>query len=324
MSLYLVTGGAGFIGSHIAQALLARGDRVRVLDDLSSGKMANLAPHEVGEAGSGAPVEFVQGEVADAAAVERACESVYGVFHEAAQVSVPRSIEDPEASYRTNVMGTLRVLEGARRAGAQRVVFAASSAAYGNSETLPKHEEMLPSPLSPYASGKVAAEHLLQVWGEVHGLKTVSLRYFNVFGPRQTDDSPYTGVIALFARALLRGERVRIYGDGEQSRDFTYVDNVVQANLRAMEAEVPSGRVYNVGAGDALSINELYSTMAAQLGVEQAPEYMPDRAGDVKHSLASLERIRAELGYEPNVSWREGLATTVEWYRGRFEAAAAS
>ena len=324
MSLYLVTGGAGFIGSHIAQALIARGDRVRVLDDLSSGKTANLAPHEVGEAGSGAPVEFVQGEVADAAAVERACEGVYGVFHEAAPVSVPRSIEDPEASYRTNVMGTLRVLEGARRAGAQRVVFAASSAAYGNSETLPKHEEMLPSPLSPYASGKVAAEHLLQVWGEVHGLKTVSLRYFNVFGPRQTDDSPYTGVIALFARALLRGERVRIYGDGEQSRDFTYVDNVVQANLRAMEAEVPSGRVYNVGAGDALSINELYSTMAAQLGVEQAPEYMPDRAGDVKHSLASLERIRAELGYEPNVSWREGLATTVEWYRGRFEAAAAS
>ena len=321
MSLYLVTGGAGFIGSHIAQALLERGDRVRLLDDLSSGRLENLLPHEVGEAGSGAALEFVRGEVADVEALGVAVAGVSGVFHEAAQVSVPRSIEDPVASYRTNVDGTLRLLEAARAAGVERVVFAASSAAYGNSASLPKHEEMLPQPLSPYASGKVAAEHLLQVWGEVHGLRTVSLRYFNVFGPRQTDDSPYTGVIALFARALLRRERVRIYGDGEQSRDFTYVDNVVQANLRAMEADVAPGRVFNVGAGEALSVNALHGAMAQQLGVELEPEYLPERAGDVRHSLASLDRIRAELGYEPTVGWREGLVKTVEWYRERFAAA---
>ena len=247
MATYLITGGAGFIGSHLAAALVARGDRVRILDDLSTGRRENLAELEVGAIGSGAPVELLQADVADREAVERGCRGAQGVFHEAAQVSVPRSIEDPEQSFAVNVDGTLRVLEGARAAGVRRVVFAASSAAYGDSETLPKHEEMLPRPLSPYAAGKVAGEHLMQVWARVYGLQTVCLRYFNVFGPRQLDDSPYTGVIAIFARALLEGRRARIYGDGEQSRDFTYIDNVVQANLRAMDAEGASGLVLNVG-----------------------------------------------------------------------------
>lgn len=317
MSLFVVSGGAGFIGSHIVDALVARGDRARILDNLASGRVENLASHEIGEPGSGAPVELVQGDIRDAAACETACEGAVGVFHEAAQVSVPQSVAEPLESYAINVTGTVTLLDAARRAGIDRFVFAASSAAYGDSEELPKREDMPPNPLSPYASGKLAGEHLLAVWGHNHGMRTVSLRYFNIFGPRQADDSPYTGVIAIFARALLEGRPVTIHGDGGQSRDFTYVANAVQANLRAMEADVEPGAVLNVGVGERVTVLELYHAMAECLGVSAEPGFAPARAGDVRHSLASLERIRPALGYEPEVSFQDGLRTTLEWYRAR-------
>jgi UDP-glucose 4-epimerase len=318
MALYLVTGGAGFIGSHIATALIARGDRVRVFDDLSSGRRENLdlacAASGKSAQGPDSPLELVLGDLTDAEALAAACEGVAGVFHEAAQVSVPQSIAKPARSYQVNALGTLHVLEGARRHGVPRVVFAASSAAYGDTLESPKVESMTPAPKSPYAGGKVAAEHMLAIYGALHGIRTVSLRYFNVFGPRQVDDSPYTGVIAIFARALLEGRRATIYGDGEQTRDFTYIDNVVQANLAAMGRDVPPGSVINVGAGASISVNQLYRAMAEQLGRSIEPVYAPARDGDVRDSLASLERARTLLGYEPKVGWREGLTRTVAWY----------
>lgn len=319
--LYLVTGGAGFIGSHLATALVQRGDRVRVLDDFSSGRDTNLAHLPVGAAGSGAAVEVVRGDVVDAEACKRAVAGVRGIFHEAAQVSVPASVEDPVRSYDVNVNGTLRLLEAARAAGVGRVVFAASSAAYGESEELPKHEAMLPAPLSPYASGKVAGEHLLRVYASCYGMHTVALRYFNVFGPRQADDSPYTGVIAIFARALLEGRAPTIFGDGGQTRDFTYVDNVVAANLAAMDRDLAPGTVCNVGGGERISLLELFEAMAALLHVDVRPRFGPERPGDVRHSLASLDLARRTLGYEPLVPWREGLARTLAWYRSGYEAA---
>ena len=319
MVLYLITGGAGFIGSHLACALVRRGDRVRVLDNLSSGRLENLAELEVGGVGSGAPVEFLRAELADREACRAACEGAAGVFHEAAQVSVPRSVEAPEESYEVNVTGTLRLLEAARAAGVESVVFAASSAAYGDSDTLPKVETMHTNPLSPYASGKVAAEQLMAVWGRCFGLKTVCLRYFNVFGPRQVDDSPYTGVIAIFVRCLLEGRAPTIFGDGEQTRDLTYIDNVVEVNLRAIAADLEPGTVINVGGGERISINELYRAIAKGLGSELQPEYGPPRAGDVKHSLAAVDRARELLGWSPTVTWREGLEHTLAWYRERFE-----
>ena len=316
MPFYLVTGGAGFIGSHLTDALVGRGDRVRILDDFSSGRMENLAEHEVGAPGSGAPVEVLRGDIADGAAVEAAMEGIDGVLHEAAQVSVPRSVEDPSRSYAVNVTGTLQLLEAARSQGVKRFLMAASSAAYGNSEELPKHERMVPAPLSPYASGKVAGEHLLRVWGECYGIRTVALRYFNVFGPRQADDSPYTGVIAIFARALLDGRVPTIFGDGGQTRDFTFVDNVVAANLAALDSsEIPSGSVVNVGGGERISLNDLFREISSILGVSGEPNYGPERAGDVRHSLASVERARELLRYEVAVPWREGLARTIEWYQ---------
>jgi len=313
MARYLVTGGAGFIGSHIAAALVARGERVRVLDDLSSGREENLA-------GLGG-VELLRGDVTDAAACAAGCEGVAGVFHEAAQVSVPKSVEAPGRSYEINVMGTLRLLEAARAAGVGRFVFAASSAAYGETETLPKVETMPPDPRSPYASGKVAGEHLLKVWGQVYGMRTVALRYFNVFGPRQADDSPYTGVIAIFCRALLEGRRATIYGDGEQTRDFTFVDDVVAANLRALDARLLPGTLCNVGSGERTSINTLYREISDILGTKHEPIYALERTGDVRHSQASLERARELLDWRPAVSFRAGLETTVAWYRERFESA---
>ncbi len=329
MALYLVTGGAGFIGSHIAGALVARGDRVRVLDDLSTGSEDNLAAAAgkagaVGAPGSGAPLEFLPGDVADPRCCAAACEGVTGIFHEAAQVSVPESLKRPLHSYEVNVMGTLHLLEAARAAGVGRLVFAASSAAYGDSEVLPKVEGMLPAPLSPYASGKVAAEHLLRVWGLGYGLRTVCLRYFNIFGPRQADDSPYTGVIALFARALLDGQSLTIHGDGEQTRDFTFVANAVAANLAAMGADLEPGTVINVGGGERISINALFRAMAEITGVELVLEHGEARPGDVRHSVADLTRARELLGYEPQVPWRAGLVETLEWYRGRMGAPGAA
>jgi nucleoside-diphosphate-sugar epimerase len=324
MSLYLVTGGAGFIGSHLTEALVKRGDRVRVLDDFSSGQMENLAGLETGAFGSGAAVEVLEGDIVDAALCHRAAEGVTGVLHEAAQVSVPRSVEDPVRSYDVNVTGTLNLLEAARVAGAKRFLMAASSAAYGDSEELPKHEGMVPAPLSPYASGKVAGEHLLRVYASCYDMSTVALRYFNVFGPRQADDSPYTGVIAIFVRMLLDGKTPTIYGDGEQTRDFTFVDNVVEANLRALEVEgAEPGCVINVGGGERISLNELYGAISAELGGEPKPGYGPDRAGDVRHSLAAVEKAGEVLGYRPLVTWREGLAKTLAWYKAADEAAKA-
>jgi UDP-glucose 4-epimerase len=320
MSLYLVTGGAGFIGSHIVTALVARGDRVRVLDDLSTGRRENLGHLECGPLGSGAPVELIRGELTDPAALQKACGGVETIFHEAAQVSVPQSIAQPARSYEINVLGTLRLLEMARAGGVRRVIFAASSAAYGDTAVLPKAETMIPAPQSPYASGKVAGEHLMSVWGHVHGLRTVSLRYFNVFGPRQLDDSPYTGVIAIFAKALLEGRRPTIFGNGEQTRDFNYVDNVVQANLRASERDLEPGVIINVGSGDSITINQLFAAMAEHLGSSLEPLYAAQRAGDVRDSQASLDRARSLLAYQPTVRWRDGLARTLDWYAARFSA----
>jgi len=314
MSLFLITGGAGFIGSHLATALVKRGERVRVLDNLSTGKLENLA--EIAS-----QVEFQQGDITDPAALRAACRGVGAIFHEAAQVSVPQSVKDPSRSYEINVTGTLRVLEAAREAGVERFVFAASSAAYGNSTDLPKVETMLPTPLSPYASGKVAGEHLCQVWGNCHGMRTVALRYFNIFGPRQADDSPYTGVIAIFAKALLEGRQATIYGDGEQTRDFTFIDNVVAANLLAVDRDLAPGTIVNVGTGQSISVNKLYRAMCERLGVECRPQYAAPRSGDVLHSVASIERARRFLGYEPRIDWRSGLATTVDWYKSRFASA---
>ncbi|MFT4709897.1 MAG: UDP-glucose 4-epimerase [Bacteroidia bacterium] len=324
MRRYLITGGAGFIGSHIATGLINRGDSVRIFDNLDSGNLNNLAHLELGEQGSGAPVEFVQGDIRDVEAVRAAfgqSGEIEGVFHEAAQVSVPRSIEEPEASYAINVTGSLNVVESARRAGVRKVVAAASSAAYGDSDELPKHEAMAPNPLSPYASGKLAMEGILEVWAKVHGMHCVNLRYFNVFGPRQADDSPYTGVIAIFARRLLDTLPITIYGDGEQTRDFTYIDNVVAANLLAMDAgddpdtKIGPGEVCNVGVSERTSLNALYGAMAELAGVELKPTHAEPRVGDVQHSLASLDKTRRLLGYEPKVGFREGIGATFAWYK---------
>jgi UDP-glucose 4-epimerase len=314
MRRYLVTGGAGFVGSHIATALVERGDGVRILDDLSTGLIDNIGHLEHGSPQSGAPCEFIRGSVSDGAACAAACHGIDGVFHEAAQVSVPRSVEDPVASYEINVMGTLRLLRAAQQAGVPRFVFASSSAVYGSSKELPKVETMPVDPASPYASSKAAGEHLLRVYGQLHGMRTVSLRYFNIFGPRQRDDSPYTGVIALFARALLDGARVRIDGDGEQSRDFTYIGNVVQANLLAMESDVEPGLAVNVGVGERTSINQLHAALAELLGKQPVADHVDSRVGDVKHSLACLERARTSLGYSPDVDFKTGLARTLDWY----------
>ena len=313
MGRSLVTGGAGFIGSHLVRALLARGDRVRVLDDLSSGRIENLA---------GLDVELQRGSIVDSDACRTACAGVDAVFHEAAQVSVPRSVADPLESYRVNVIGTLNLLEACRSSGVRRFVAAASSAAYGDTDELPKIETMRPRPLSPYASGKLAGEDLLHVYGVLHGMRTVSLRYSNVFGPRQVDDSPYTGVIAIFARALLEGRRPTIFGDGRQTRDLTYVDNVVAANLAASERDLAPGVVINVGSGERVALLELYREMARLVGSDLEPQFGPVRAGDVKDSQASIERARELLGYAPRVGWREGLARTLAWYRERLAPAA--
>jgi nucleoside-diphosphate-sugar epimerase len=326
MSLYLVTGGAGFIGSHLVHALVKRGDRVRVLDDFSSGRLENFAglevlDHDTVRPGAQCDVELVRGSITNPVHCRRACAGVDGIFHEAAQVSVPRSIESPVESYEINVMGTLRLLEAARTSGVGRIVAASSSAVYGNTPTLPKIESMPPDPLSPYASGKLGGEALLRVYGESHGMKTVSLRYFNVFGARQLDDSPYTGVIALFARALLDDRAPTIFGDGEQTRDFTHVDNVVQANLLAMERTLAPGTAINVGSGSSVSINSLYREMRILMGKTIEARHAPVRAGDVRDSLASIERARDLLGYDPKVSWREGLERTVGWYRDQHAVA---
>ncbi len=308
MARWLVTGGAGFIGSHLAAALLARGEEVRVADNFVTGREANLAVLN-GHA------ECLRGDLADEAFARRAVEGIDIVLHQAAIPSVPRSVSDPLTSNRANVDATLAVLVAARDAGVTRVVYAASSSAYGDTPTLPKREDMPTRPLSPYALQKLVGEQYLQLFTQLYGLETVSIRYFNVFGPRQDPSSPYSGVIALFVTRMLEGVAPTITGDGEQTRDFTYVDNVVDGVLRAATAPGVSGRVINVATGTRVSINQLYRTLQQLLEFPLPPQYIDPRPGDVRDSLADLTLARELLGYEPHVSLEEGLRRTVEWYR---------
>lgn len=312
----LITGGAGFIGSHLAEALCRRGAQVLVLDNLSLGSPANLdaARH----CGSGA-LEFVAGEVTDEALLRRLVPGCEWVFHQAALPSVPRSVAQPLESNHDNLNGTLRLLVAARDAGVKRFLFASSSAIYGDSEAPQKHEGLPPSPLSPYALQKYAGEKYGQLFHQLYGLETVGLRYFNVFGPRQAFDSPYSGVIAKFCTAMLAGRRPTLYGDGLQSRDFTYIDNVVAANLLAAEAPAAkvAGRFFNVAAGQSISLLQLVAELNRLTGQSLTPNFEPPRAGDVRASRADISAAQAALGYEVKVTWQDGLARTLDFYRGQ-------
>lgn len=303
--LAVVTGGAGFIGSHLVEALIARGKAVRVVDNLATGRLSNL-DHLSGR------YEWRPGDLSSFSFAREALEGAEHVFHQAAIPSVPRSVREPIESHEAGPTATLNVLEAARLAGARRVMFAASSSAYGDTDELPKHEGMMPRPLSPYAAGKLAGEHYIRVYARTMGLDAVSLRYFNIFGPRQDPSSPYSGVISVFAKRLAAGERPTIYGDGSQTRDFTYVANAVEANLLAMESPVPLlGEAFNVGTGGRISLIDLVSTLNRVLGTDLEPEFLPGRAGDVRDSQASLSKIEAALRYRPVVDFEEGLRRTV-------------
>jgi len=308
MATILVTGGAGFIGSHIGAALRAQGDTVRVLDDLSTGFERNV--EAIGEG-----VQFIRGSVTDPATVAKAVAGCDYVYHEAALASVPRSVAHPDASNHANVTGTLNVLMAARDAKVKRLVYAASSSAYGDTEVLPKVETMAVNPKSPYAVAKLAGEHYVSAFASCYGMETLSIRYFNVFGPRQDPKSPYAAVIPIFADALLEGRAPTIHGDGEQSRDFTYIDNVVSANVKALSAKKLSGEVVNVALGRRTTLNQLYEMIQGVIGTDIAAEYGPTRAGDVKHSEADITRAVNLLGYETLVGVEEGIRRTIDWYR---------
>jgi UDP-glucose 4-epimerase len=310
----LVTGGAGFIGSHLATRLLADGHEVRVLDNFSTGSRANLAP-------LGDSVELVEGDIQS---YERAHNAVQGcevVFHEAALPSVPRSIQDPLTSHAVNVIGTLNILLASRDSGVRRVVFASSSSIYGADPTLPKSEERAPQPIAPYAVAKLAAEGFCRSFSEVYGLETVALRYFNVFGPGQDPLSQYAAVIPRFITALLAGEQPVVFGDGEQSRDFTYIDNVVDANLLAAAAEGVSGRTFNIACGDRISLNRLLDDLREIIGSDVQASHLEGRPGDVKHSLAAIAQAEELLGYRPRVEFSDGLRRTVEYLQSQGEPA---
>jgi UDP-glucose 4-epimerase len=304
MTTVLVTGGCGFIGSHLARTLLARGDRVRVLDSLVSGDRTNLGADL-------SRVELFAGDLNDLPVLTRAVKDVDLVFHQAALASVPRSIEDPLATHAACTTGTLNLLHAAQQAGVKRVVYAASSSAYGNQPTPLKSEQDLPSPLSPYAAAKLAAEHYCHAFFHSYGLETVCLRYFNVFGPRQDPNGPYAAVVPLFARKLLAGEAPTIYGDGLQTRDFTYIDNVVQANLLAASVPAAAGLTFNVGSGQATNLLDMLARLQQILGTNLPPTFAPARIGDVRDSLADISRAREVLGYQPSVDLSEGLRRTV-------------
>jgi nucleoside-diphosphate-sugar epimerase len=307
MSLYVVTGGAGFIGSHLVEALVARGERVRVVDSLVTGRAANI---------EGFPgVEFLHGDLADLEVAHRGIAGADYVLHQAAIPSVPRSVQDPVTSNRANIDATLNVLVAARDAKVKRVVYAASSSAYGDAAALPKQEEMPTAPLSPYALQKLVGEQYMQLFTSLYGLETVSIRYFNVFGPRQDPSSPYSGVISLFITALIENRAPTIYGDGSQTRDFTYVANVVDGVLRACTAPAASGQVINVATGGRISLNDLFRSIAKITGATAQPQYVATRAGDVRDSQADINRAERLLGYRPTVDLDEGLARTVAWYR---------
>jgi nucleoside-diphosphate-sugar epimerase len=307
MSFYLVTGGAGFIGSHLAEELLRRGERVRIVDSLITGRRKNLSQLP--------GIDFIEGDLADLTVARKAVQGIDYLLHQAAIPSVPRSVEDPITSNRANIDSTLNVLVAARDARVKRVVYAGSSSAYGNTETLPKREDMPTNPLSPYALQKLVGEQYMQMFTALYGLETVSIRYFNVFGPRQDPSSPYSGVISLFAKALLENTAPTIYGDGEQTRDFTYIANVVDGVLRAVGAPRASGAVINVATGSRVSLNRLLEAMKKLTGSHVTTSYAPPRHGDVRDSQADITRARDLLGYEPLVSFEEGLRRTLEWYR---------
>jgi UDP-glucose 4-epimerase len=309
----LVTGGAGFIGSHLTEALLELGASVVVLDDLSGGDVANL---EAFREAAGDRLRFVEGSILDEAVLAEVMAGCDWVFHQAAMGSVPRSVKHPRLYHKVNTTGTLNVLEAARDAGVKRVMFAASSSAYGDSPTLPKVETMPNLARSPYAANKAACEALMRAYACSYGLDTVSLRYFNIFGPRQNANSAYAAVIAAFAKALHAGQQPTIYGDGEQSRDFTFVDNAVHANLLAAQADGPlQGGVLNVACGQRVTLNELANQMAQLMGrPDLQPLHRDERAGDVKHSLADLTKTSSTIGYEPQVDFSGGLEPTVRWY----------
>ena len=311
-NVWLVTGGAGFIGSNLARALLQEGRRVRVLDNFLTGFRINLADVL-------ADIEFIECDIRGADACQAACRSVEVVFHQAALPSVPRSMENPRASFENNVLGTFNILMAARDQGVRRVVLAASSSAYGDTEELPKRETMPLRPLSPYAADKAAGELYAAMFSRAFGLQTVSLRYFNVFGPHQDPTNQYAGVIAAFAAAMLRGRRPTIFGDGTQSRDFTFVQNVVHANLLAAAAPEVRGEVVNIGCGEAINLNQMVAVFNEILGTGLKPIYAPPRPGDVKHSLADISAAARLIGYQPQVRFADGLRRTIEWYRHAIE-----
>jgi nucleoside-diphosphate-sugar epimerase len=307
MAHYLVTGGAGFIGSHIVEELVRRKHSVRVLDDFSSGKSENLESF-------GREVEVITADISSAAPLAKAFAGIDYVIHQAAIPSVPKSMIDPVRSHNANVNGTLNVLMAARAAGVKRVVYASSSSLYGDNPTLPKDEEMMARPLSPYGAQKFFGETYCQVFTRAYGLETVSLRYFNVFGPRQDPTSQYSGVLAKFIPAVLQNRRPAIYGDGLQSRDFTYVENVVEANLLACTAPGVAGEAFNVACGDRITVNDMLRGINSILGKDIAPIYEDIRAGDIKHSQADIRKAAAQLNYRPAVTFEEGLRRTIDWY----------
>jgi nucleoside-diphosphate-sugar epimerase len=310
MAKYLITGIAGFIGSTIARRILAQGDQVRGADNLATGNQKNIA--EIADR-----IDFRQADILDLDALHSACEGVDYVFHEAAIPSVPKSVLDPLGSNRANIDGTVNVLVAARDAKVKRVVYAASSSAYGDTPTLPKKEEMPPNPISPYAVAKLASEYYMISFYRCYGLETVCLRYFNIFGPRQDPTSPYSGVLAKFITTMLRGEQPTIFGDGEQSRDFTYVDNAVDANLLACKAPPANvaGRVFNVATGRRVTLTETFQTLKKIMAFSGNVKYAEERTGDIKHSLADISPAEKAFGYKPKVDFEEGLRRTIEWYK---------
>jgi len=309
---YLVTGGAGFIGSNIVEALVQKGEDVTVLDNLSTGKYENIEPF-MKESG----FSFIEGTITDRQTCDRACDGVDYVFHEAALCSVPLSVEDPDGTNEINIEGTSNVFLAARDAGVKRVVWASSTSVYGNSTVLPNVETMPLCPLSPYAASKASGEMLAGAYSSVYGISIISLRYYNVFGKRQDPFSHYAAAIPIFVSKLLKGETPVIYGDGRQTRDFVYIDNVVQANIRAATEAKPeaSGRAFNIGCGKKITINELYSIITQELGSNVSPEYGPARAGDVRDSVADISSARSAFGYDPEIDVREGLKLSLSWYK---------
>jgi nucleoside-diphosphate-sugar epimerase len=316
MATYLITGIAGFIGSSLARAVLAQGDKVRGIDNLSTGKAENIA-EILGR------MDFREADLLDMQAVQSACTGADYVLHQAAIPSVPKSVLDPLGSNRANVDATVNLLVAARDVKVKRVVYAASSSVYGDTPTLPKHEDMPPNPISPYAVAKLAGEYYMTSFYRCYGLETVCLRYFNIFGPRQDPSSPYSGVLAKFITQMLKGEQPTIFGDGKQSRDFTYVDNAVEANLLACKAPAKqvAGGVFNIATGRRADLNQAFRLLKTLIGYPGEVKYAPERAGDVKHSLADISRAEKFLGYEPKVVFEEGLSRTIEWYCSQEKAA---